>query len=1366
MKWGIKAILSVYLLASCGLVYGQNLLVNSRKNRAQAQEPPGARSATAAPGGAFAPDLFRQLTVENGLAHNHVQCVLQDRQGFLWIGTQAGLDRYDGYAFTSFRHNPKQPGSLPDNRVLCLLEDQEKRLWVGTANGLARLDPTSQTFEVFQHKKADSASLLDNQVFALHENRGQLWIGTGRGISRLNPASGQFFNYPLSGRMAEVRSLASDPRGNIVAASLGRGVLVYRAASNRFETYPLYPKRLGAEYITRLFLDQQRNLWVGSLQGLRRIYPDGKVRTYAHDPGRPTSLSDNYVTSIAQDAAGNLWVSTRNGISVLTPPELLRDQPDFTVLRSDPQNPRTLSVNHAQTLAPDKAGLMWVGTNGGGLNFYDPAQEKFKAYRASATLPNHLGHAPVTSIGQDGPGNVWLGTQGGLYRWQRAANQWTHFAHRPGDKNSLAHSSVTCVLNTRQGNLLVGTVAGLSRLTPGNRAASRFIHYSSNDSELSDSYITCLFEAQNGQVWIGTREGGLYALDLASETIITFRNNPKLPYSLSDNTVQAITQDEGGYLWVGTGMGLNRLDLETGHFTVFQHEPGNPQSLAQNSVKSLYAAPQGILWVGTHGGLQKMNTDNLKFLAQYQTKDGLPSNSILGILADDEGDLWLSTNQGLAHLQVGEGIFQHYDEYDNLQANDFWPGAAYRNPNGEMFFGGRGGFNLFHPSRMVANPLPAQPYLARLEASSRDRAAAAVPLPNLLADPSSPPEVVLEYDQNSLHFHFVGLSLRHPEKNEYRFFLEGYETTWGLPTPERQAYYANLPPGRYTFWLRASNSDGVWNDQPLGLRVRVKPPFWLTWWFLSLAAVFLGSVILAFYKWRTWRIKKQNQLLTEQVAERTREITHQRDELDRAYNSIKAISQIGRELTSELHRDEVVTAAFQKVSRFMEVSMFRIGIFNPDSKMLSFTGFAGQQRIKPYSHDTTDPIKRLSVICFQYQMEILIKDFDQEAPEYVGKEYMHYQPHRPGSAIYLPLLIDGQPVGVITVQTFRKHAYTPEHAYLLRALASYVSVAIDNANNYSKLTEANLTIERRNESILSSIRYAEKIQQAILPDQATLQAAGPQHFVLHEAKDIVSGDFYWATRINYGTGMLGDELLQRPDLKAKLAQALPPSVLTPRSSTFWAVVDCTGHGVPGAFMSIVGSTLLNDIILRKGITEPAAILEELHLGVRQALQQDDRVNDDGMDVCICRLDQGGGLHKLTFAGAKRPLFIVRKDYTLHHDPTVAVSQFSSQSARLSLMEYKGNKKSVGGRQKEEQRNYQQQEIQLLPDDMIYLTSDGFVDQNDPQKEKFSTPRLKNLLLAVAELPMAEQKAQLLRTLRDFQQREPQRDDVTIVGIRA
>ncbi len=1310
---------------------------------------------------------FYQLSVEDGLSNNHATCIFQDSKGFIWIGTHDGLNLYDGYEFTHFKHNPKNPKSISNNIIWAIHEDKIGNLWIGTQDGLNRFDRKTYSFTAYKHHQDTASSLLNNQVYAILEDKaGYLWVGTEQGISRLDRDRKKFTHFQFSSyydieKYASVKTLFQDKAGNILAGTYGAGIMARTPNGKDFQLFALYPDSLRYEFIQSIHQDNKGNYWIGSIKGLRIISADKQFFSFTPYSGNTEDIDFNQITSIAEDKEQNIWLGTLGGGVVKIYAPFLFAKMKFHILRSDFKNPQTLSRDLVNQIFIDKMGAVWVGTQGGGISIHDEGRDKFELFRHESENPNSLSNDVVNAFHESKDGILWIGTAGGLNKYDRKNKKFTVFKHNPADKNTLSDDYLTCIFPSKKGGLWIGTSNGLNYFDEKKGTFQVFKKDLNKAQTLNDNHIISLWEDEQGILWIGTLEGGLNKFNPQTNTFTIFENIPQNPNSLSENTVQAILQDREGFLWIGTnGGGLNRFDKKTEQFTVFKNQAGDSLSLSHNSIKCLYEDSQGNIWIGTHGGLDKLDKKKGVF-SNFNRNDGLPSNTIHGILEDRKGYLWLSTNVGISHFWTKENEFHNYDQYDNLQSNEFNTGAFFKNHEGKMYFGGNNGFNAFLPDSVENNMLKPLVYFTHLRINGK-KVEAGEPNSPLKLHISATEKIVLTYEQNTITFDFVALNFRHSEKNEYRWKLEGYDKDWTKPSNARTATYTNLPSGKYTFLVKASNNDGVWNEVPARIVVEIQKAIWDTWWFRMLVVLVIGAVVFGVYKVRVYQIELQNKRLEEQVKERTLEISQQKDEIlkineelqtkqeeilaqkqdiiakneylekankaiseqrnqiEKALHDIQVISEIGQKITSLSHHEFFIETVFENISELVEVDMFRVGVIDKQTKKIVFQGFSEKKRITAYYHDfSTSEGQHLSLWCIENKKEIFINDFDNEYNLYIPNGKLNASiKNQPKSLIYLPLMIEEECIGVMTLQSYKKNAYTQENLNILKTLSTFTSIALDNYANHNNLQEANKKIAQNNENILSSIRYAEKIQQAILPDDQLLKNALGEYFVIFLPQAIVSGDFYWCKQIE--------------------------------DKTFLAVVDCTGHGVPGAFMSIIGNTLLNDVISRK-IYEPSQILEELHMGIRLALRQDSKINDDGMDIGLCLLEKQydeKGKHsqtKIIYAGAKRPLYYV-------------------VNGKLETLA--GNRRSLGGGRNIAYLPFSQETVYLPKGAMIYLTTDGFADQNNPAKEKIGSTRLKEWLQNIADKEPHLQDLELLTKLSEYMVDDSyQRDDITIIGVR-
>ena len=718
-------------------------------------------------------------------------------------------------SFTHYQYDPDDPTSLSNDTVWAILEDRSGRLWIGTdGGGLNRFDRAGESFERFAHDPSNPAGPSHGKIRHLVEDhRGLLWLATdGGGLNRFDPETGQF---------------------------------------THFRHDPDDPNSLSNDRVRVVFEDRDRILWVGTYGGgLNRMdRVTGTFTHFRHDPSDSASLAADIVWAIYQDRDGELWIGTDNGLHLWKP-----ESASFERFQHQPEDPYSLSHNRIASIFQDRGGVLWVGTYDG-VNKWNPAFGSFLHFRHQTDDPGQLSNNIVTSFAADDRrGVVWVGTfLGGLNRFDGAATgprqagprqagprqagprqtgSFRHYRHDPADDTSLSEDRVMSLLVDRGGVLWVGTMSGgLNRLDP---AAETFIHYRHDPDDpasLSWNGVTDIFEDRRGQLWIGTYQGGLNRLDRPRPTdrggrvsFVHYRHDPSDPKSLSSDRVLVVEGDASGALWIGThGEGLNLFDPETGRSESYRNDPDDPNSLAGNDIWAIVEDPRGDLWIGTQGsGLSRwMAADRQAgrvVFKHYTSSEGLRGEVIYGILVDEEDNLWLSSNRGLTKFNPESTTFRHYDLSHGLQSEEFTQGASFRARDGQMFFGGINGFNAFYPHRIRENTHVPQVMLTRLLKFNE---------PFDLGQPlSKVAELELGYKDYVVAFEFAALDYTAPEKNRYLHKLEGFDRDWVDSGTMRRATYTNLAAGTYTFRVKASNNDGVWNEEGLAIKVRALPPPW------------------------------------------------------------------------------------------------------------------------------------------------------------------------------------------------------------------------------------------------------------------------------------------------------------------------------------------------------------------------------------------------------------------------------------------------------------------------------------------------------------------------------------------------------------
>jgi len=845
---------------------------------------------------------FERISLEQGLSQSSVYGILQDDKGFMWFGTQDGLNKYDGYNFTVHRPVPGDPNSLTHRFIWSIYQDQEGLFWIGTdGGGLDKFDRDTGQFVNYRHVSDDHHSLSANFVYSIYQDReGALWIGTAGGLDRYDRDQDRFIRYQhdesdsrsLSNN--SVRSIYQDREG-VLWIGTDDGLDRYDRDQDQFIRYQHdrnNPDSLSNGSVRSIYQDQLGVLWIGTDGGgLNRF--DRSTEDFIHyqnDPDDPHSLSDDSVRAIYQDREGALWIGTYGGGL----DRLDRDRGQFVHYQNDRNDSHSLSSDFIGSIYKDRTGTLWIGTHGGGINKLDRSAERFVHYHAIPNNPNSLGDNLVWSIHQDRERVLWIGTVGGLDRYDRDKDEWRHYQNDPDDPYSLSNNVVKAIFEDREGRLWIGVDGG--RLERFDRSTERFAHY---QTDCSDP-IRSIYKDRDDDLWIGFAGGGLGYFDHSTGHFVR-RDD------LSGSYVWAIYQDYEGALWVGTETGLNRYDREKRQFVHYWNDDGEPIGLSSNSVLSIHRDRSGALWVGTFGGgLCRFDRVKEEF-ACYQEQDGLPNDIVYGILEDNQGYLWLSTNKGLSRFDPRAETFANYDVSDGLQSNEFDAGAYYQSSSGEMFFGGVNGFNAFYPERIQDN-LFAPPVVLTSLTQEGVETSAGKAFENVQ-------KVIFNWPDNSFEFEFTALNYRQSEKNQYAYMLESFDEDWNYVGTKRFGRYTNLPGGTYTLRIKGSNNDGVWNEEGVSIEVTIVPPFWETWWFRGIVALALVGGAAGGYRLRVKSIRAQSRELETRIEQRTAELrqeVEQRIQIEEALRQSemeKAVAAERSRLARDLH-DAVTQTLF------------------------------------------------------------------------------------------------------------------------------------------------------------------------------------------------------------------------------------------------------------------------------------------------------------------------------------------------------------------------------------------------------------------------------------------------------------------------
>ena len=776
--------------------------------------------------------IFDRLGTQEGLSQAAVSAIAQDQDGFIWVGSQEGLNRFDGYHFETYYHRPADPASLSHDSIWDLLSDTQGNLWVGTDAGLNRYNATNNEFESVALDPPSGAASGEDRG-AIHvlfeDSSGRIWIGTSAGLVSMN-AERQMVHYHHD---------------------------------------PLDPESLSAGSVRAVFEDSVGKIWVGTeLGGLNRF--DEVKQNFAHyrsDPDDPVSISDNYIRAIIEVEPGQLWLATFNGgVSILDTQtgtaerlpisefkrarSLLKDQDGdvwvgtdsglhlwnkkirrFGRYVTDPTDMHSISDNTVFELFQDHGGVIWVGTFNG-ISKWNARTETFPHFLKSASRDIDLSSNAITSFAESTQGDIWIGTFEGLSKWDKQTQQFMNFSHLPlGPHNQLVMS-----LKFYEDVLWVGTMSGGVTLIKDDVVVGSYAHDPEDLSSISADAISQIYVDSHEQLWLTTYGGGVNRYLGAGK----FRRYPGADLKASvafDSRALGIIEGPGGVMWIATdGGGVMLLDPDSGKVQSLTHQPEDPGSLTSNNVISLLAV-DGSIMVGTRDrGMNLYHVETGQFTG-YTKAEGLASDAVYGMLADQQGKIWVSGGKGLSVLDPITGEFTLYDAHHGLQSDDFNSGAYLQLEDGSFLFGGSHGFNAFDPARISGNAYVPP---VRITQFSKFNVAQSFGEPITRMT-----EIELAYDDSVIGFEFRAMDFTAPSKNQFSYMLAGFDQAWVNVKGMRQVTYTNLDAGEYTFKVKGSNNDGVWNPTPTLLKLTVLPPIWATWWAY---AVYLVLVLGGLYQ--------------------------------------------------------------------------------------------------------------------------------------------------------------------------------------------------------------------------------------------------------------------------------------------------------------------------------------------------------------------------------------------------------------------------------------------------------------------------------------------------------------------------------------
>ncbi len=1034
---------------------------------------------------------FENISLENGLSHNAVYSITQDKPGFMWFATQDGLNKYDGHNITIYKFNPTDSTSLPNNNVSKVFEDKDGNIWVGTwGGGLCRFDPIRESFiiykynpantssisfnrvpvifqskngdlwvgtaggglnkylkdkdafETYKHFNDDDNSLSNNRVWDITEDKsGNLWIATDEGLNKFNPSTKTFSQYIPNFSSNRIRSLLISSKGDFYVGG-ETGLYLFNEANGEFNKTPLSQRETDQDVVNVLFEDKHGKIWAGTYGNGLYVKSNGIFENYVNNPNNPLSLRSNDVRSIFEDNSSTIWIGTRgNGISKYNPSTI-----KFNTLRNIPYDKNSLTSNSIRTIFEDSQKNIWIGTNDGGLNYYNPSANYFKSFTSQPGRNVVKGYERITSIIEDSPGILWLGTDDGLVK----------FNSNSGTFDLIKNELIT--------------------------------------STSSNSIILCLLKDREGNIWIGTYGVGLQKYDPATGTFQGYKNNPNTKNSLSHNEVWSICEDNDGFLWVATGDGLNKLDKKTGQFTTYRHSLSDNNTLSDNFINYVAMGFSGNIWVGTNTGLNLLerSSGNVK---RFDNVYELSVEAIYGILQDNKSNIWVSTTKGLIKFNPQNNDYKTFNVLDGLQSNVFTQNACYKASDGRLFFGGINGLNYFYPDSIPENKHVPNVVITDYKLIEQN-------IPEADLDKywemfKSEGKLVLPYDRNFVTLDFASLDYARPEKNEFEYKLEGLDNNWIDAGNRRYATYTSLNPGTYTFRVKGSNNDGVWNENGATITIQITPPYWKTWWFISGILLLVVSSGYTAYNYRVTRlrrkqtellnlinekeiaeaklrkseeeIRKINSFLEERIKERTAKLENEIVERKRYERVQEAIYQIAEAIPVSEDMNELFSKIHGIIGMLMPAKNFYIALYDKKNDFVTFPYYVDEFDYLPLPRRAKKGITEYvirngkALLSTRSVSEQLIREGEIEqtgrpAPLWMG----------------VPLKIKGETIGVMAIQDYhREDTYGENEMQILTFVSEQISVAVERKTREEN-DKKNLDVILQHRNVLLVLSQVDK----------------------------------------------------------------------------------------------------------------------------------------------------------------------------------------------------------------------------------------------------------------------------------------------------
>src|SRR5665648_178269 len=883
---------------------------------------------------------FKRISNQDGLIQNWVRCIYQDDTGYMWFGTSVGLNRYDGYEFNTYSlggvninaiakkndhelwvcndfgvyiyDNEKDSvypfSQIRNQTVLCIKEDFEKNIWFGTNTGLIKFNQAENSSITYTSDNNNKSGLSNNYINTLCEDSDHnLWIGTKAGLNLYQKSTNTF-----------KRFLSSDAKGSI-----------------------------SGNDIMSICEDHNKRIWIGTAQdGVDLLTKDTEGNHQFHQ------IIDGYIVSLMVDHQNNLWIgrSSNGGLLKLNLNDFSANKKAvFNQYYTNRLDPESISDNSIFCTYQDHFNDIWIGTFGGGVNFYSYRNKKFAAVGKVEYQQPSVKNSLVNAILEEEK-YIWIGTEGGLDRYDKKSNTTRHFEYERNNSASLGANPVYALFKDSHGNLWVGTWnGGLSLYNYKTESFKRFLP-DQNPGSIKNGNVFTIYQDTKGNLWIGTIGGGLNRYDYKTEQFKNYQHDSKNPKSLYYNVVNDIKETKDGQLYISTYSSLERYNYISDDFSHFPLNFKDSTSITSGFISTIFEDSRKNLWIGTNKGLAIL-TKNLTL--KYTTNQGLPGNIIQGILEDENENLWISSNKGLSKFMDGinlpeKPVFINFTDLDGISGNEFKRNSVFKNDSGIMYFGSSRGYTYFNTDSIYLNNTAPKLVFTEFQllSSLPDKNKA---YQNMISNINSVDQIDLFYENSDFRIKFAALNYLNTQSNKYKYKLNGYDKDWINADNSRVATYKNLQPGNYTFMVIGSNNDEVWSQTPKTLQITIHPPWYKTWIFKFFIVLVILLTLILFYQIRFSIIKNQKRKLELKVEERTKElmdmnlllqeneeeITLQNNEL---YNHRNNLEKLIEERTSQL---EIAKLKAEESDRLKTAFLHNISheIRTPLNSIVGFSEF-------------------------------------------------------------------------------------------------------------------------------------------------------------------------------------------------------------------------------------------------------------------------------------------------------------------------------------------------------------------------------------------------------------------------------------------